>query len=60
MIFCWVGTLSVFVTLGELSSMMPTASGQYHWINMLAPKRSKKFLSYVTGNMNRLVVMNIR
>ncbi|KAI4142569.1 MAG: hypothetical protein LQ340_007303 [Diploschistes diacapsis] len=49
MIFTWAGTLSVFVTLGELASMMPTSSGQYHWVNLLAPKSTKKFLSYVTG-----------
>lgn len=45
----WLGTLSVCITLGELSSMVPTASGQYHWVSILAPASSKKFLSYITG-----------
>lgn len=30
-------------------SRAPTAGGQYHWIYLLAPDSSKKFLSYVTG-----------
>jgi choline transport protein len=29
----------------------PTAGGQYHWVAMLAPPSSKKFLSYITGDM---------
>ena len=27
----------------------PTAGGQYHWVAMLAPPSSKKFLCYITG-----------
>ncbi|KAG9236192.1 putative GABA permease [Amylocarpus encephaloides] len=47
----WVGTLSTFVVLSELASMAPTAGGQYHWVAMLAPESSRRFLSYVTGWM---------
>ena len=45
----WIGNLSVFSTLSELVSMAPTSGGQYHWVSMLAPRSSAKFLSYVTG-----------
>ncbi|KAH9890136.1 amino acid transporter [Xylariomycetidae sp. FL2044] len=48
-IIVWVGTLCVFATMGELASMAPTSGGQYHWVYMLAPKRSRKFLSYFIG-----------
>ncbi|KAF4624851.1 hypothetical protein G7Y89_g13317 [Cudoniella acicularis] len=45
----WVGTLMVFATMGELASMAPTSGGQYHWVSMLAPAKSRKFLSYMIG-----------
>ncbi|KAF2726797.1 amino acid permease-like protein [Polyplosphaeria fusca] len=45
----WIGNLSVFVAIGELSSSMPTAGGQYHWVSLLAPESTRKFFSYVTG-----------
>ncbi|KAI1186938.1 putative GABA permease [Nemania serpens] len=45
----WAGTLSVFATLSELVSMAPTSGGQYHWVSMLAPPSSRKFLGYLTG-----------
>lgn len=53
-ILVWGGTLSTFVTIGELASMAPTAGGQYHWVNMLAPKWNRNFLSYITGWMTCL------
>ncbi|KAI1657192.1 putative GABA permease [Daldinia decipiens] len=45
----WIGTISVFAVLSELASMAPTAGGQYHWVAMLAPESSRRFLSYITG-----------
>ncbi|KAI0977179.1 amino acid transporter [Xylaria arbuscula] len=48
-IIVWAGTLSLFATLSELVSMAPTSGGQYHWVFMLSPHRSRKFLSYLTG-----------
>ncbi|KAL9105807.1 MAG: hypothetical protein Q9227_009063 [Pyrenula ochraceoflavens] len=45
----WVGTLSTFVTISELTSMAPTSGGQYHWVAMLAPQSCQRFLSYITG-----------
>ena len=37
--------------LGSLSHRAPTAGGQYHWVSMLAPTRSQKILSYMTGTL---------
>ncbi|OKL57711.1 hypothetical protein UA08_06903 [Talaromyces atroroseus] len=48
-IIVWLGTLCVFATMGELSSMAPTSGGQYHWVSMLAPSNVQKLLSYVIG-----------
>jgi choline transport protein len=44
-----LGNMSVFIVIGELSSAIPTAGGQYHWVSLLAPRSSKKFFSYITG-----------
>ena len=48
-IFCWLGWAAVVATMGELVSMWPTAGGQYHWTYMLAPKKWRVVMSYVTG-----------
>ncbi|KAK3687733.1 amino acid transporter-like protein [Podospora appendiculata] len=48
-IVVWLGTISVFATLSELTSMAPTSGGQYHWVSLMAPPSSRKFLSYITG-----------
>ncbi|KAK0510423.1 hypothetical protein JMJ35_006855 [Cladonia borealis] len=45
----WFGATCVFITMAELSSMAPTSGGQYHWVSMLAPQSSRKFLSFLTG-----------
>jgi choline transport protein len=29
--------------------MAPTSGGQYHWVSMLSPPRTRKFLSYTTA-----------
>jgi amino acid transporter len=48
-LFCWVGTLATVASLAEMASMMPLSGGQYHWVSLLAPAHSAKFLSYITG-----------
>ncbi|CAG8956651.1 hypothetical protein HYFRA_00011962 [Hymenoscyphus fraxineus] len=53
-LIAWVGTLCVFISLGELNSMTPTAGGQYHYVHILAPPGSRKLLSYITGWMTVL------
>ncbi|KAI1358922.1 amino acid/polyamine transporter I [Xylaria arbuscula] len=55
----WVGFLAIMVPLAELASMAPTASGQYHWVYMLAPKRYGIILSYVTGWLSVAVWQSI-
>lgn len=45
----WVGFMSVNAVLGELASMAPTSGAQYHWVSILAPRSSRKFLGYITG-----------
>ena len=30
---------------------MPLSGGQYHWVSILAPANSAKFLSYITGKL---------
>lgn len=48
-IVVWAGTLSVFATISEVVSMAPTSGGQYHWVSMLSPLPTRKFLNYLTG-----------
>ncbi|KAH9883706.1 amino acid transporter [Xylariomycetidae sp. FL2044] len=50
----WVGITSVYAVLAELASIAPTASGQYHWVAMMAPKRSASFLAYLTAWLTTL------
>lgn len=66
-IFCWLGTMALVASLGEMASMyeynplwqsradktnrMPLSGGQYHWVSLLAPARFAKFLSYITGTV---------
>ncbi len=33
----------------KICSRAPTSGGQYHWVSMLAPPSSQKFISYITG-----------
>ncbi|PWY83920.1 amino acid transporter [Aspergillus sclerotioniger CBS 115572] len=47
----WIAFLSIFVSMGELASMIPSAGGQYHWTSILAPASSKRFLSHITGSI---------
>ncbi|KAL2434640.1 putative amino-acid permease C15C4.04c [Exophiala dermatitidis] len=47
--FVWIGYCTVFASIAELASMMPTAGGQYHWVSELSPKSTQKFLSYIVG-----------
>ncbi|KAM3430697.1 hypothetical protein NHJ13734_007636 [Beauveria thailandica] len=48
-IVIWVGNLSTFTALCEMVSIAPTSAGQYHWVWMLAPEKSRNLLSFVTG-----------
>ena len=37
---------------------MPTAGGQYYWVAMLAPKSTRKFFSYATGEIDPIRIRN--
>ncbi|KAI0416382.1 amino acid transporter [Xylaria grammica] len=50
----WVGITSVYTVIAELSSMAPTAGGQYHWVALMAPKSCRNFLSYLTAWLTTL------
>ncbi|KAJ6014961.1 amino acid transporter [Penicillium herquei] len=47
----WIAFISIFIALGELASMIPSAGGQYHWTSILAPKSSTRFFSHITGSI---------
>ena len=46
----WVITLG----LSEISSCFPSSGGQYHFVFILAPKRSRRFAAFTIGWMNIL------
>ncbi|KAL8787245.1 MAG: hypothetical protein Q9195_007855 [Heterodermia aff. obscurata] len=48
-LFVWAGTIAVFTTMAELASIAPTSGGQYHWVFMMAPPSTRKFMSYIVG-----------
>lgn len=41
--------LSIALTIAELSSVYPTAGGQYHFASILGPKRFTRAISYICG-----------
>lgn len=45
---------SIVLSLAEMSSMSPTAGGQYHWVSEFAPARWQKEASYASGWMSTL------
>lgn len=46
---CSVGLIMTTLSLAEMSSMAPSAGGQYHWISEFAPAKAQKLLSYLVG-----------
>lgn len=58
--FFWtfIGSLlcysSIVASLAEMSSMSPTAGGQYHWVSEFAPAGWQKQASYASGWMSSL------
>ena len=49
LIFSFVGSLATCASLAELSSMYPTAGGQYHWTARLAPEGIAIISSWIAG-----------
>ncbi|KAI3395644.1 hypothetical protein diail_1009 [Diaporthe ilicicola] len=58
--FFWtfIGSLvcysAIVLSLAEMSSMSPTAGGQYHWVSEFAPAGWQKQASYASGWMSSL------
>ncbi|KAK0513311.1 hypothetical protein JMJ35_004297 [Cladonia borealis] len=48
-IIAWFSSFSVYMVISEMVSLAPTAGGQYFWVSILAPKKYKRFASYITG-----------
>ncbi|KAI5456040.1 amino acid/polyamine transporter I [Mariannaea sp. PMI_226] len=54
-VFVWglllvsVMAFCIAISLGELSSAMPHAGGQYYWASRLAPPKFRRELSYLVG-----------
>ncbi|EEA25937.1 hypothetical protein TMatcc_005813 [Talaromyces marneffei ATCC 18224] len=44
-----IGALATAASLGEMTSMYPTAGGQYHFTAKLAPESCRNFLSWIVG-----------
>ena len=45
----YCGQTFIVLSLAEMSSMAPTAGGQYHWVSEFAPEKYQKILSYLSG-----------
>ncbi|SLM35972.1 choline transport protein [Lasallia pustulata] len=45
---------TISLGLSEIASCFPSSGGQYHFVFILAPKRSKRFAAFVVGWMNIL------
>ena len=52
----WVifGQFFIVLSLAEMSSMAPTAGGQYHWVSEFASRKYQKVLSYTSGWLSSL------
>lgn len=48
-ILSFLGTIAIAFSLAEMSSIYPTAGGQYHWVAALAPPQNRKAASWFTG-----------
>ncbi|KAF2477510.1 GABA permease-like protein [Lindgomyces ingoldianus] len=53
-IWTFFGFSLVIASLAEMSSMAPTAGGQYHWVSEFSPPRFQKPMSYFIGWMSTL------
>ena len=49
LLLAWLGTLANAASLAEISSIYPTAGGQYHWTYCLSPPFVHRFTSYIVG-----------
>jgi len=49
LVWSYCGQTFIVLSLAEMSSMAPTAGGQYHWVSEFAPEKYQKILSYLSG-----------
>lgn len=50
----WIGFFLIVLSLAEMSSIAPTAGGQYHWTSEFAPASWQRFISYMAGWLSSL------
>ncbi|KAH6915535.1 amino acid permease-domain-containing protein [Coprinopsis sp. MPI-PUGE-AT-0042] len=53
-VWTWFGFSMVMLSLAEMSSMAPTAGGQYHWVSEFSPPKVQKIASHFVGWMSTL------
>ncbi|KAM0799525.1 amino acid/polyamine transporter I [Usnea florida] len=44
-----IASIFIYLSIGEMASMSPTAGGQYHWVSEFSPPWCQKYLSYISG-----------
>ncbi|PNS18834.1 Choline transport protein [Sphaceloma murrayae] len=44
-----IGATAQALTLAELASILPIAGAQYHWTDMLAPEKHRRFITWMQG-----------
>jgi len=49
LVWSYSGQTFIVLSLAEMSSMAPTAGGQYHWVSEFAPEQYQRILSYLSG-----------
>lgn len=54
LIWTTIGQFFVVLSLAEMASMAPTASGQSHWVSEFAPRKYQRYLSYCSGWMTSI------
>ncbi|KAI4223116.1 MAG: hypothetical protein LQ349_007490 [Xanthoria aureola] len=59
LLFAFAGSLATCASLAEMTSMLPTSAGQYHWVAELAPIRYAKSLSYAAGMITGFARLSI-
>ncbi|KNG84805.1 amino acid transporter [Aspergillus nomiae NRRL 13137] len=59
LVWAYCGQLFIVLSLAEMSSMAPTAGGQYHWVSEFAPRKYQRFLSYASGWLSALAWQSV-
>jgi choline transport protein len=44
-----IGSLAQAYSMAELGSILPIAGAQYHWTHILAPEKSRRFITWMQG-----------